>query len=103
MIKVLAGLCYAGSLCAFGIGTLGLYRLPDPYNRIHGLSISDTLGVGLAGLGLLLTSPHWMLRVKLLFILAFFWIINPTMTHLVVKAGLLGQVPPVQGTKLMKR
>ena len=63
--------------------------------------MGDTLGVGLAGLALLLLSPTWALRVKLLVILMLFWTINPTMTHLVAKAGLIHGVSPVEGTKVI--
>lgn len=102
MIRFLANLCFAGSLLAFAIGTLGLFRLPDPYTRLHGVGMGDTLGVGLAGLGLLLLSPTWALRIKLLIVLALFWTINPTMTHLVAKAGVIHGVRPVEGTKVLK-
>ncbi|MGI6131840.1 MAG: monovalent cation/H(+) antiporter subunit G [Bacillota bacterium] len=102
MIRFCANLCYVGSFCAFAVGTLGLFRLPDPYTRLHGVGMGDTLGVGLAGLGLLLLSPTWALRIKLLVILLLFWTINPTMTHLVAKAGLIHGVRPVEGTKVIK-
>lgn len=102
MIRFLANLCFATSLGAFALGTLGLFRFPDPYTRLHGVGMGDTLGVGMAGLGLFLLSPTWALRLKLLVILLLFWTINPTMTHLVAKAGLLHGVYPVEGTRLIK-
>ncbi len=102
MSRLLVNLCFAGSFFAFALGTLGLFRLPDPYTRLHGVGMGDTLGVGLAGLGLLLLSPTWALRIKLLIVLLFFWTINPTMTHLVAKAGLIHGVHPVDGTVLIK-
>ena len=96
MIKGIAMICFIGSLLAFGLGTLGLYRFPDAYTRMHGVGIGDTVGVGLMGIGLLLLSPSWMLRIKILFILILFWIINPTMTHLIAKASV------IHGTKASK-
>ncbi|HAN86363.1 MAG TPA: sodium:proton antiporter, partial [Firmicutes bacterium] len=48
MIRFLANLCFAGSFLAFAIGTLGLFRLPDPYTRLHAVGMGDTMGVGLA-------------------------------------------------------
>ncbi len=102
MISWLANICFAISFAAFSLGTFGLYRLPDPYTRIHGLGISDTLGVGFVGLGLFLLSPSWILRVKILFVLVLYWLINPTMTHLVAKAGLLHGTRPVKKTKIRK-
>ncbi len=102
MIKVLSMICFIGSLLAFGLGTLGLYRFPDPYTRMHGVGIGDTLGVGFMGIGLLLLSPTWILRVKLIFILILFWIINPTMTHLIAKAAVMHGTRPAGASKLGK-
>src|SRR5690554_2706567 len=102
MIKWLAHFCFIGSFFAFGLGTLGLFRFPDPYTRIHAVGVGDTLGVGLIGLGFLLIAPSWILRFKLMVVLLLLWIINPTMTHLTVKAGLIHGVQPVEDTKVRK-
>lgn len=102
MIKLVVALCFMGSFLAFGLGTLGLFRFPDPYTRMHAVGMGDTLGVGLAGLGLFLLSPSWILRIKLVFVLLLFWMINPTMTHLVAKASLIHGIKPVADTRLKK-
>jgi len=82
---------------SFSLGTLGLFRFPDPYTRMHAVSISDTLGVGLIVCGLFILSPSWILRIKLAVVLFLFWILNPTMSHLVAKAGIIHGVKPVKG------
>ncbi len=102
MIKIIATIFFIGSLIAFAIGTLGLFKFPDPYTRMHAVGIGDTLGVGLMGIGLLLISPSWILRVKLIFILIFFWIINPTMTHLIAKAAVMYGVETINETDMGK-
>lgn len=102
MIKGIAMLCFIGSFLAFGLGTLGLFRFPDPYTRMHGVGIGDTLGVGLMGIGLFLLSPSWILRVKLVFILILFWIINPTMSHLIAKAAVMNGIKPAKVTRIRK-
>lgn len=89
MIKVISTICFLASFLAFGLGTLGLFKFPDSYTRLHAIAIGDTLGVGFMGIGLLLVSPNWILRFKIIFILIFFWIINPTMTHLISKAAVI--------------
>lgn len=94
MIKWISMICFIGSLLAFSLGTLGLFKFPDPYTRMHAISIGDTLGVGFMGIGLLLLSPNWILRIKLISILIFFWIINPTMTHLIAKAAVMYGIEP---------
>ncbi|HOA54221.1 MAG: monovalent cation/H(+) antiporter subunit G [Acetivibrionales bacterium] len=102
MIKWIAYACFLGSFLAFGLGTLGLFRFPDSYTRMHAVGMGDTLGVGLAVLGLLFLSPGWSVRIKLIVIMLLFWLINTTMTHLVAKAGLIHGVQPTKETKLRK-
>lgn len=102
MIRWIANICFIGSFLTFGLGTFGLFRFPDPYTRMHAVGMGDTLGVGLIGIGLLLLSPSWILRLKLIVILLLFWTINPAMTHLVAKAGLIHGIEPVKGTRLRK-
>lgn len=102
MIRFLAIIFFTGSLIAFGLGTLGLYRFPDAYTRMHAVGVGDTLGVGLMAIGLLLLSPSWILRLKLIFVLLLFWIINPTMSHLVAKAAVMHGTKPTKMTKMRK-
>ena len=102
MIKGIAMICFTGSVLAFGLGTLGLFRFPDPYTRMHGVSIGDTLGAGFMGIGLLLLSPSWIIRFKLMVILILFWIINPTMTHLIAKAAVIHGTKPAKDTIVRK-
>ena len=45
-------LILAGSAFAI-IGAVGLIRLPDVYTRMHGASVTDTLGAGLILSGLM--------------------------------------------------
>ena len=102
MINLVAITCFIGSFLAFGLGVLGLFRFPDPYTRMHGVGIGDTLGVGFIGIGLLLLSPDWILRIKLIIVLLLFWVINPTMTHLVAKAAVIHGTKPVEKTVIGK-
>lgn len=102
MIRWIANICFIGAFLSFGLGVLGLFRFPDPYTRMHAVGMGDTLGVGLIGIGLILLSPSWLLKLKLIVILLLFWAINPTSSHLVAKAGLIHGVRPAPGTKLRK-
>ncbi|NLA57788.1 MAG: monovalent cation/H(+) antiporter subunit G [Firmicutes bacterium] len=102
MIRFLANLCFVGSFISFAVTTLGLFRMPDAYNLMHAVSVADSVGVGFAILGLFLLSPSWVVRIKLVVILAFFWIVNPATTHLVLKAGLVRGEPLTAETKAMK-
>lgn len=97
MINWIAYTCFIGAFLSFTLGTLGLFRFPDPYTRMHAISVSDTLGMGLIVLGIFILSPTWILRIKLAVVLLLFWILNPTMSHLVAKAGIIHGVKPVKG------
>ena len=99
MIRWIANICFILSILAYSLGTFGLFKFPDPYTRMHAVGIGDTLGAGLIGLGLFLLSPSWIIRIKLIVIFILFWTINPTMTHLVAKAGLLHGTKAVKGTE----
>jgi multisubunit Na+/H+ antiporter MnhG subunit len=41
-------------------------------------------------------------RIKLVVVLALFWIINPATSHVVLKAGMVRGEPLAAGTKAMK-
>ena len=43
MVRMLANLCFLGSFLAFGLGTLGLFRFPDSYTRIHAVGMGNNV------------------------------------------------------------
>ncbi|HDZ07893.1 cation:proton antiporter [Pseudohongiella sp.] len=43
----------------FVTAALGLLRFPDLYSRLHAVTKTDTLGLGLLALGLALLDPSW--------------------------------------------
>ena len=50
----------------FLAGTLGLLRFPDVYTRLHALTKSDNVGLGLIVAGLALQAESWFVAGKLL-------------------------------------
>ncbi|MFO8059105.1 MAG: monovalent cation/H(+) antiporter subunit G [Bacillota bacterium] len=70
----------------FAVGTLGLLRLPDTYTRMHATTKSDTLGIGLIFLALGIHVGFTYTTAKLLLIVVFIWLTNPTATHVVARA-----------------
>lgn len=50
-----------GSLLAL-VGALGLYRLPEFYQRIHGSAVISTLGVGCLLIASMLLFSYWQSR-----------------------------------------
>jgi multicomponent Na+:H+ antiporter subunit G len=77
------------------VGTLGLIRLPDFFTRMHGASVTDTLGAGLILLGLVLQAGLTLVAVKLGFLAIFIFFASPAATHALVKAALARGVKPL--------
>jgi multicomponent Na+:H+ antiporter subunit G len=85
-LEVLSGvLLGAGGLLVLS-GGVGLLRFPDFYTRIHAVGVTDSAGTGLILLGLLLVSS-WDSGVRLLIILVFMALTNPTATHVLAQAA----------------
>lgn len=76
-----------GSSFFFLVGTVGLIRMPDVFCRMHATTKSDTLGAGLALLALIVYRGFDVISIKLLIILVFIWITNPTAAHIMAKAA----------------
>jgi multicomponent Na+:H+ antiporter subunit G len=83
---VLSSIFLSGGLFFFMVGTIGLLRFPDMLTRAHAAAKCDTLGAMLSLLGLIVFSGFNTISLKLMLILLFIWITNPTGTHLIAKA-----------------
>lgn len=68
------------------IGTIGLLRLPDAITQLHAAGITDTLGVGLIILGLVVKAGVSLVSVKLLAILVVLVFTNPAAGHAIARA-----------------
>lgn len=88
---VLTALLMAAGVFFFTIGTLGLLKFPDALTRAHGAAKCDTLGALLCILGLISQSGTPAVSLKLLLIILFIWLTNPTGTHVLARAILAGQ------------
>ncbi|TVR86857.1 MAG: monovalent cation/H(+) antiporter subunit G [Spirochaetaceae bacterium] len=71
----------------FGVGTVGLLRLPDAFSRMHATTKCDTLGEGLIVLALIIYFGPTLVSVKLFLIVIFIWLTNPTAAHIIAKAS----------------
>lgn len=68
------------------VGTLGLLRLPDVYNRLHATTKCDTLGAGLVLLSMALQSSLTT-GIRLALLILFIVITNPTAAHVIARAA----------------
>ena len=77
---------FAYVLLSFGlffvtIGVLGLIRFNNIFQRMHALSVMETLGFFCFFLGLIILAGASLLALKLFFIFLLMMIIAPTSTH----------------------
>lgn len=83
----------AGTFFLF-VGSIGLIRLPDFYTRIHAAAKSDTLGLGLAVIGLSIHQGLTLTTGKLLVVAAFVAITNPVGIHALARAAHITGLEP---------
>ena len=69
-------------------GGVGLLRLPDFYTRLHGASVTDTLGAGLILLGLILQAGFTLVAAKLAVIGLLIFFTSPAAAHAIARAAL---------------
>ena len=85
----------AGSMFLF-LGALGIFRMPDLYNRMQAGTKTTTLGniLTLGGLGLLM--PGWL--PKIVVIIIFVLITNPISSHALARAAHRSGLPLAAGS-----
>jgi multicomponent Na+:H+ antiporter subunit G len=85
---ILANLVVTAGAFFLLIGSVGLVRLPDFYSRAHATGKSDTLGVILVTLGLVIHQGLTLNGAKIILIMAFVGLTNPTATHALTRAAI---------------
>ena len=80
-------LLFSGGIFFFSVGTIGLLRLPDFFTRAHSTTKADTLGAVLSLSGLMVYSGFNMVSLKLLVVIIFLLVTNPTATHIIAMAS----------------
>lgn len=78
------GLTGLGALVLFASG-LGVFRMPDIFNKMHAGTKATTLGSILFLVGLGLFEPDWM--PKLLLVVLFIVLTNPVSSHALARAA----------------
>lgn len=97
LIHVIADIIVSLGAFFLLVGSIGLIRLPDFYSRAHAQGKADTLGVMLIIFGLLLTQlteGAFINSFKLLIIIAFVALTNPTGTNALVGAAFRFRLKP---------
>lgn len=86
MKLILMAIFLLGGLFFFAVGTIGILRFPDLFTRAHSASKCDTLGAVLSLVAVMIYSGWGFSSLKLLIVIIFLWITNPTATNLISKA-----------------
>ncbi|MDR9419172.1 monovalent cation/H(+) antiporter subunit G [Gracilimonas sp.] len=81
------------------IGSVGIIRLPDFYSRTHATSKSDTLGMMLVIIGLIIFEGLTINSGKLFLILLFILLANPVGAHALARAALHAGLKPTLNKK----
>ncbi len=76
-------------------GNVGVLRFPNFFTRVHAAGITDTAGIGLILTGLALEAGMTLVTLKIILILVFMIMTNPTSSHALAKAAIHGGVRPV--------
>lgn len=87
-IDILSGVLLVTGAAFYLIGAIGLNRMPDVFTRMHAISVSDTLGVGLLVLGMLLQAGPTLIAFKLVVIYALLFLTGPISSHALARAAL---------------
>jgi len=85
-------LIVAGSFFVL-VGGIGVLRMPDFYTRLHGSSLTDSLGTFAVLFGLMLQFGLSLATLKLVAIALFLYLTNPTAGYALAHAALLANVP----------
>lgn len=77
---------------------IGVARFPDFYSRLHAAGKGDTLGLALVLLGLMASAGLTFVSLKLVFIVFFVFLLNPTATHALARGAWVCGVRPWRAT-----
>lgn len=97
-LEIVAAACIGLGALLMLATAIGVVIFPDFYTRLHAAGKGDTLGQGLVLVGLLCIGGDYTSIVKLVLIVFFIFIFNPTATHALARAAWVsGIVPWVRG------
>lgn len=100
VLKFLAGIFTLGGIFFFICATIGVIRMPDPYNRAHTAGKGDSPGFLLSLIGVWL---YWLTispveSIKILVILIFMLMANPIAVHAILRFCYKTKAPCIKQT-----
>lgn len=91
-------LCVLASVFAIG-GTIGIFRFPDAYTRLQASGLIGTSATFSVLLAALIRSPSPGVAFRVIIIIVFFIISNPTSTHIIARYAWKSGLEPWKGKK----
>lgn len=82
---LIGGALLAAGLVTFVIEIIGVFRFRYVLNRMHAAAMGDTLGIGLALLGLIVMNGFDFTSLKLFLVIVFLWFSSPVSSHLIAR------------------
>lgn len=93
LIEALAVLLLAAGAFFIAAGVVGVLRLPDFYTRLHAVGKCETAGLALSLLGLAVLARDPEVTIKLILVMLFVGLANPTATHALARAARRSGLP----------
>jgi multicomponent Na+:H+ antiporter subunit G len=94
-VLVVSWAAILGGSFFYVVGAVGLNRMPDLFTRMHAVSVSESLGVGLLVLGMALQAGLTLITVKLLIIMVVLMWTGAVGTHALARAALHDGEKPI--------
>ncbi len=93
MSAVVVVLIIAGAFF-LSVAAIGMLRFPDVFTRSHALGLTDTFGALLMLLGLAIHQGPTLNALKILVVLVLLFLLNPMISHAIVRAALRAGITP---------
>lgn len=100
LITIVGALVVGFGVAFLFLGALGIFRLPDVYNRLQAGTKCTTLGAFCTIVGVGVAEPEWML--KALVVAVFILLTNPISAHALARASYKSAVQPCEATVVDK-
>ncbi len=85
--EAIAAIFIACGAIFFIVSAIGILRLPDFYARLHASGNSETMGVMLSFIGLIIYEGATITSLKMVFVFLILFFANPIGTHILSKAA----------------
>ncbi len=92
-IIIVGILLFLGCFLIF-VASVGIVRFPDFYSRLHPAGKTDSMGQAMILVSLMIYEGFTLATIKLIIIVLFIFIVNPTATHALANAAHAGGVVP---------